>query len=152
LLDFNITPQRDVDLGFNTKLEKSVVTALVSSVYKTGYYIKLMFEFIGMLFTGQVGSEAVGGPVQVISMIGESAKLGLYPLLNLLAFISVNLGFMNLLPIPALDGSKLVFLIIEKVRGKKIPIEKEGFVHFIGFVLLITLMIFITYKDIVRLF
>jgi len=152
LLTFNLTPQKELDLGFNTKVEKSIVTAVVSSVYKTGYYIKLMFEFIGMLFTGKVGSEAVGGPVMVISMIGEQAKLGIYPLLNLLAFISVNLGFMNLLPIPALDGSKLVFLIIEKVRGKKIPIEKEGFVHFVGFVLLISLMIFITYKDIVRLF
>ncbi len=152
LLTFNLTPQKELDIGFNTKVEKSIVTAVVSSIYKTGYYIKLMFEFIGMLFTGKVGSEAVGGPVMVISMIGEQAKLGLYPLLNLLAFISVNLGFMNLLPIPALDGSKLVFLIIEKVRGKKIPIEKEGFVHFVGFVLLISLMIFITYKDIVRLF
>ena len=105
-----------------------------------------------MLFTGKVGSDAVGGPVQVISMIGESAKIGMYALLNLLAFISVNLGFMNLLPIPALDGSKLVFLIIEKVRGKKIPIETEGLAHFIGFVLLITLMIFVTYKDIMMLF
>lgn len=151
-LTFDLTPQKELDLGFNTKVEKSFVTAVVSSLYKTGYYIKLMFEFIGMLFTGKVGSEAVGGPVMVISMIGEQAKLGFYPLLNLLAFISVNLGFMNLLPIPALDGSKLVFLIIEKVRGKKIPIEKEGFVHFVGFVLLISLMIFITYKDIVRLF
>lgn len=151
-LTFDLTPQKELDLGFSTKVEKSFVTAVVSSIYKTGYYIKLMFEFIGMLFTGKVGSEAVGGPVMVISMIGEQAKLGFYPLLNLLAFISVNLGFMNLLPIPALDGSKLVFLIIEKVRGKKIPIEKEGFVHFVGFVLLISLMIFITYKDIVRLF
>ncbi len=152
LLNFSIVPQKELEIGFNTKIEKSIVTAFVSSIYKTGYYIKLMFGFIGMLITGKVGSEAVGGPVMVISMIGESAKLGIYPLLNLLAFISVNLGFMNLLPIPALDGSKIVFLIIEKVRGKKIPIEKEGFVHFIGFVLLISLMIFITYKDIVRLF
>ena len=152
LLTFNITPLKELNVGFNTKTEKSLVTGVVSSFYKTGYYIKLMLEFIGKLFTGQVGSEAVGGPVMVISMIGESARYGFESLLNLLAFISVNLGFMNLLPIPALDGSKLVFLIIEKVRGKKIPIEKEGFVHFIGFVLLISLMIFITYKDIVRLF
>ena len=115
-----------------------------------------MLNFIVMLFTGRVGTESLGGPVMVVSMIGDSAKLiatqGFYPLLNLLAFLSVNLGFMNLLPIPALDGSKLAFLLIEKVRGKKIPIEKEGFVHLIGFVLLISLMVFITYKDIMRLF
>lgn len=155
-LTFSIVPQKELQIGFDTKIEKSIITGIVSSFYKTIYYVKLMFNFIGMLVTGRVGAESVGGPVMVISMIGDSAKLittqGFYPLLNLLAFLSVNLGFMNLLPIPALDGSKLAFLLIEKVRGKKIPIEKEGFVHFIGFVLLISLMIFITYKDIMRLF
>lgn len=155
-LPFSIVPQKELQIGFDTKIEKSIITGIVSSFYKTIYYVKLMFNFIGMLVTGRVGAESVGGPVMVISMIGDSAKListqGLYPLLNLLAFLSVNLGFMNLLPIPALDGSKLAFLVIEKLRGKKIPIEKEGYVHFIGFVLLISLMIFITYKDIMRLF
>ncbi len=156
LMTFDVTPQRDLQIGFDTRIEKSIITGIVSSFYKTIYYIKLMFNFIGMLITGKVGTESVGGPVMVISMIGDSAKListqGFYPLLNLLAFLSVNLGFMNLLPIPALDGSKIVFLIIEKIRGKKIPIEKEGFVHLVGFVLLISLMIFITYKDIMKLF
>ena len=156
LLNFSVLPQKDLQIGFDTKIEKSILTGIVSSFYKTIYYVKLMFNFIGMLVTGRVGAESVGGPVMVISMIGDSAKLiktqGLYPLLNLLAFLSVNLGFMNLLPIPALDGSKIMFLIIEKLRGKKIPIEKEGFVHFVGFVLLISLMVFITYKDIMRLF
>jgi regulator of sigma E protease len=155
-LPFSIVPQKELQIGFDTKIEKSIITGIVSSFYKTIYYVKLMFNFIGMLVTGRVGAESVGGPVMVISMIGDSAKLittqGLYPLLNLLAFLSVNLGFMNLLPIPALDGSKIVFLFIEKLRGKKIPTEKEGFVHFIGFVLLISLMLFITYKDIMRLF
>lgn len=156
LLNFSVVPQKDLQIGFDTKIEKSILTGIVSSFYKTIHYVKLMFNFIGMLVTGRVGAESVGGPVMVISMIGDSAKLiktqGLYPLLNLLAFLSVNLGFMNLLPIPALDGSKIMFLLIEKLRGKKIPIEKEGFVHFVGFVLLISLMVFITYKDIMRLF
>lgn len=155
-ITFSVVPQKELQIGFDTKIEKSILTGIVSSFYKTIYYVKLMFNFIGMLVTGRVGAESVGGPVMVISMIGNSAKLittqGFYPLLNLLAFLSVNLGFINLLPIPALDGSKIMFLFIEKLRGKKIPIEKEGFVHFIGFVLLISLMIFITYKDIMRLF
>ncbi len=155
-LNFNVIPQKELQIGFDTKIEKSILTGIVSSFYKTIYYVKLMFNFIIMLITGRVGTESLGGPVMVISMIGDSAKMittqGFYPLLNLLAFLSVNLGFMNLLPIPALDGSKLAFLLIEKVRGKKIPIEKEGFVHLVGFVLLISLMIFITYKDIMRLF
>lgn len=150
-LSFSIVPEKELQLGFVTKTERNIVTCVVSSFYKTGYYIKLMFDFIGRLFTGGVSSDDVGGPVQVITMIGETAKISIIALLNLAAFISINLGFMNLLPIPALDGSKLVFLIIEKIRGKKIPVEKEGFIHFIGFVCLIVLMVFITYKDIIKL-
>lgn len=151
VLSFNVEPQKSLTLGFNTKIERSFSTVIMSSFYKIGYYIELMFEFLGNLIVGKVGSDQLGGPVQVISMVGETAKMGLYSLLNFAAFISINLGFMNLLPIPALDGSKLVFLTIEKIRGKKIPVEKEGFVHFIGFVVLISFMIFITYKDIIKL-
>lgn len=152
ILEFETTPTNQISVRYNTKIEKSFMSAFASSAYKTVYYIKLMFDVIIKLVTGQLGGDAVGGPVMVISMVGEAAKSGILSVLNLAAFISINLGFMNLLPIPALDGSKLVFLIIEAVRGKAIPIEKEGFVHFVGFVVLITLMIFITYKDVLRLF
>lgn len=151
ILEFVVTPQKQVVTGFNTKVEKSIVSAIVSSIYKTVYYIKLMFEFIFKLITGQLGSEGLAGPVGVISMVGETAKLGWKPLLNFAAFISINLGFMNLLPIPALDGSRLLFLLYEGVRKKRIPAEKEGFAHFVGFLFLITIMIMITYKDIVKL-
>lgn len=149
---YNVTAVPSPQLMFNTTIEKSIMTTISSSIYKTGYYIRLMFEVIGKLITGNMKEGSVGGPVQIVSMIGETTKLGVYPLLNLVALLSINLGFFNLLPIPALDGSKLVFLIIEKIRGKKIPVEKEGIVHFIGFVCLITLMVFVTYKDIMRLF
>lgn len=152
ILDFNIVPQTQISVKFNTQLEKSFMTAISSSAYKTVYYIELMFKTISQLITGKLGSDALGGPVMVISMVGEAAESGILSLLNLAAFISINLGFMNLLPIPALDGSKLVFLIVEAVRGKAIPIEKEGYIHFIGFVVLIGFMIFITYKDLMRLF
>lgn len=150
--EFIMNAEKQTSMMFNTVLEKSFLTALVSSAYKTVYYIQLMFDVIFKMITGKLGSDAVGGPVMVINMVGEAAKTGILPLLNLAAFISINLGFMNLLPIPALDGSKLMFLIIEAIRGKAIPIEKESFVHFVGFILLITLMIFITYKDIMRIF
>lgn len=150
--DFNIVPQTQITVRFNTQLEKSFITAISSSAYKTVYYIELMFKTISQLVTGKLGSDALGGPVMVITMVGEAAESGILSLLNLAAFISINLGFMNLLPIPALDGSKLVFLIVEAIRGKSIPVEKEGYIHFIGFVALIGFMIFITYKDILRLF
>lgn len=151
-MDFTIVPQTQISVKFNTMLDKSFSSAISSSAYKTVYYIKLMFKTIVQLVTGKLGSDSLGGPVMVISMVGEAAESGILSLLNLAAFISINLGFMNLLPIPALDGSKLVFLVVEGIRGKSIPVEKEGYIHFIGFVMLIGFMLFITYKDILRLF
>ena len=73
-------------------------------------------------------------------------------LCNIALLLSVNLGVLNLLPLPALDGGRLVFMLIEAVRGKPIPPEKEGMVHFAGFVALMVLMVFVLYNDIVRLF
>jgi regulator of sigma E protease len=150
-LTFNVVPDNQISLGYYTKVEKSFFDIVLGSLHKTFYYVKLMFRFIAMLIGGEVGSEAIAGPVGIISMIGQAADLGLYPLLNLAAFISINLGFVNLLPIPALDGSRIMFLIIEKIRGKRIPPEKEGYIHFVGFVLLIALMFFVLYNDITRL-
>jgi regulator of sigma E protease len=150
--NIEVEPEEQIWVRYNTQVEKSFVTAVASSAYKTVYYIKLMFSTISQLLTGGIGSDALGGPVMVISMVGEAAESGILSLLNLAAFISINLGFMNLLPIPALDGSKLVFLVVEAIRGKAIPIEKESYVHFIGFIVLIAFMLFITYKDILRLF
>ncbi len=152
ILDYNINLQEQISVRFNTQLEKSFMTAISSSMYKTVYYIELMFKTISQLVSGKLGSDALGGPVMVISMVGEAAESGILSLLSLAAFISINLGFMNLLPVPALDGSKLIFLAIEGIRGKAIPIEKEGYIHFIGFVFLIGFMLFITYKDILRVF
>jgi len=86
----------------------------------------------------------------VISAVNQAANQGIISLLYLLAFISVNLGFINLLPFPALDGGRIVFLIIELVRGKPIDQKKEGLIHFIGLILLFALMIFVTYNDILR--
>jgi len=152
IIDYNIELQEQISVRFNTQLEKSFMTAISSSMYKTVYYIELMFKTIRQLVTGRLGSDALGGPVMVISMVGEAAQSGILSLLSLAAFISINLGFMNLLPIPALDGSKLIFLAIEGIRGKALPAEKEGYIHFIGFVFLIGFMLFITYKDILRVF
>jgi len=150
-LNFEVEPINQLTVGFYTEIEKNIISAIYGSLFKTVFYIKLMFQFILMLFTGSVGTESIAGPVGIISMVGEAAKIGLYPLINLAAFISINLGFMNLLPIPALDGSRLVFILWEGISGKRIPPEKEGYVHFIGFVFLMALMFFILYKDILKL-
>ena len=152
IIDYSIDLVEQISVRFNTELEKSFMTAISSSMYKTVYYIELMFKTIRLLVTGKLGSDALGGPVMVISMVGEAAQNGILSLLSLAAFISINLGFMNLLPVPALDGSKLIFLAVEGIRGKALPMEKEGYIHFIGFVFLIGFMLFITYKDILRIF
>ena len=104
---------------------------------------------IFQVFTGQAPLD-VTGPVGIIFVIGEVAQTGFVNLLLLMALISISLGIMNLLPIPALDGGRLFFLLVEVVRGKRIDPDKEGFVHFIGFALLILLILFITYQDLLR--
>ena len=153
-IDYTLVPDVTDDnvliIGFRPVMEKSFLSSVKGGFQKTGFMIQLMFEFFRMLFRGQVGANELSGPVGVIYVIGEQAKHGIINLLYLMGFISVNLGFFNLLPIPALDGSRIIFLFIEILRGKPIDPEKEGFVHFIGFVLLIGLMIVVTYKDIVR--
>ena len=102
------------------------------------------------MISGQMAVD-VAGPVGVISIVGQAAETGWQNLLILTAFLCINLGVINLLPIPALDGSRLVFLAVEGVRRKPLPREKEGMIHFIGFALLIGLMVIITFQDVLRL-
>ena len=105
-----------------------------------------------MLFKGQ-GVEDVTGPVGTVYVIQEVTQQGGFEVyLELLALISVNLGVMNLLPIPGLDGSRLLFLLVEAVRRKPVRRELEGAIHAAGFILLMGLMVLLTYKDIMRFF
>ena len=154
-ISYVLHPKKDkeedrVIIGIVPVSEKTLIRAVKAGFERTGFTLKLMFEFIQMAFKGEVGREDLSGPVGVIHTIGEAAKYGFLNVLNLMGFISVNLGFFNLLPLPALDGSRVVFLIIELIRGKAIDPEKEGIIHLVGFVLLIMLMISVTYSDIIR--
>ena len=114
-----------------------------------------MITFLVQLVTGTVpgGIEgSVSGPIGVISIVADATKAGLINVLYLASVISLNLGVLNLLPIPALDGGRLFFLAIEFIRGgKKIDPNKEGMINMIGFSALMLFMLFITYKDIVKL-
>ncbi|HLR21409.1 MAG TPA: RIP metalloprotease RseP [Tissierellaceae bacterium] len=138
-------------IGIVPKHQKSLIYGIKGGIQQTGMFVKLMFEFVAMTFKGQVSTNDLAGPVGVINEVGKAAKMGYTNLLLLLGFISVNLGFFNLLPIPALDGSRLVFIAIELIRGKPINADKENFIHMIGFMLLIILMLVVTYKDLFRL-
>jgi len=126
------------------------LSALYRGVSHTGRIALLWAHSLGMLLRGQ-GTAEVAGPVGIIGMIGEQARQGLANLIWLAAVLSANLGFINLLPIPALDGSRLVFLAVEGVRGRPMDPEKENFIHLVGFALLILLILLVTYRDIQRL-
>ena len=139
-------------VGISPASEKSPGKSLVYGTKQTLVMLGDMLNFLGKLFTGKAGDEGVVGPVGIISAVGEAAKTGFENVIYLAAVISLNLGLINLLPIPALDGSRIIFQVIELVRGKRIDPDKEGFIHMIGMILLLALMLFITSKDILRLF
>ena len=115
-----------------------------------------MLIFIGQLFTGTIpgGFEnSVSGPVGVIGIVSDAAKMGIFNLIYIASVISLNLGIINLIPLPALDGGRLLFLGIEALRGgKKFDPNKEAMINLVGLGALMTFMVFITYKDIIRLF
>ena len=114
-------------------------------------FVKMMLDALkNLVFHGE-GVDEMAGPVGIISVVSEVAREGFYMVLYILFVISLNLGLMNLLPLPALDGGRLVFLIVEAIRRKPIPPEKEGMVHGVGMLLLLGLILVITYQDIVRL-
>lgn len=93
----------------------------------------------------------LGGPVRVVSEIGKAAEFGVFQVMQLAAFLSINLGLFNLFPIPALDGSRVLFLAWEKISGRPVEPSRESFIHLIGFGLLLLLMVVITYNDVVTL-
>jgi regulator of sigma E protease len=131
-----------VKLGLFSSIVLGVQQALTVAV--------LIITSLVKMISGQMPAE-VAGPVGIVHMAGEAARLGLASVLSFTGLLSLNLGIINLLPIPALDGSRLLFLGIEWIRGRPVNPEKENFIHLIGFAALIFLMIAITYQDILRL-
>lgn len=149
--------------GFSRTVQREKGGALETVGYSCAeirYWLKATVESLKMLIGGQVGLEEMSGPVGIVSTIGDTYKESrvdgwYYVTMNMIMIailLSVNLGVMNLLPIPALDGGRLVFLVLEAIRGKAIPQEKESMVHFTGFVLLMGLMAVILFSDLHKLF
>lgn len=136
-----------------------VIGTVRYGAYTVKYWITYTVDSLKMLISGKVGVKDLSGPVGIVSAVDdvyqETAPAGMavviLNLLNIGVLLTANLGVMNLLPLPALDGGRLVFLIIEAVRGKRVPPEKEGMVHFAGFVLLMALMVVIMFNDILKL-
>jgi regulator of sigma E protease len=131
--------------------KQGVLTSVKLGFVRTYDFTVLMVQSLGMLFSGAASASDLAGPVGITVMVGEAAQGGMLYLLAFMAFLSINLGVLNLLPIPALDGSRIMFAVIEAVRRKPIAPEKEGFIHWIGFMFLMLLIVLVTYNDIVRL-
>ena len=136
---------------------RSTPLPLGTAVTKAWSYCKdagtAVFDALSGLFTDPEIRDQVAGPVGTIQVVSQAVKKdGFDAFISLLVMISVNLGIMNLLPIPGLDGSRIVFHLIEAVRGKPIKPEREALVHFIGMIFLLGLMVFFTFKDVARIF
>ncbi len=110
-----------------------------------------MAAFFGQIFTGKAQFSDVAGPVGIAGLVGDATRLGLVYLISFTALISINLAVINLIPFPALDGGRVLFVIIEKIKGSAIKPQVANVINSVGFLLLILLMIVITYHDILRL-
>lgn len=136
-------------IGIYPQYKKDLVTAVKNGFVNTFVWTGAMLHSFVGLITGAISTKEVVGPIGIINVVGQVANTGqILNLIGLTAMISLNLAILNLLPIPALDGGRLLFLVVQGVIGRKLDPEKEGFIHFIGFVFLIGIMILVTFKDI----
>ena len=131
--------------------EMGLIAAFKYAFTKTISLIQQMGYIIFYLITGQLSINSLSGPVGIYNVVGMASAAGIVSLLYLTAYISINVGFINFLPIPAFDGGRIIFLLVEKVKGKPVNPKFENTLHTIGFFLLMALMILITYNDIIRL-
>ncbi len=140
--------------GFSLSDEKSYgfLEAIEYGFTKFLNIIEQMFIIIVYLFTGNLSLNTLSGPIGIFDVVGQSANEGILNIIFLIGYLSVNVGIINLLPIPAFDGGRLVFLVIELITKKPISPRIENIIHFVGFVFLMGLMVIITYNDILRFF
>ncbi len=139
-------------IGLVGKKKYGLVNSVKYTFVKTGSLFKQMWITIKSLFTGGIKVTQLSGPVGIYSIVGEQAKAGYSSILYLMAFLSINVGFINLLPLPAFDGGHILFIIIEKIKGSPVTPKVENMIHTVGLFLLMALMVYITFNDILRLF
>jgi regulator of sigma E protease len=137
-------------VGITSKLEHSIWKSIQAGVVNTWQLAKDMLGYLVLLFTGGGSINDLVGPVGIVSIINDQAKLGLLYIANLTAIISLNLGIVNLLPLPALDGGRLLFMVLRIFTGKAISDETEAKIHFAGLMLLFALMIYLVIQDVDR--
>lgn len=139
-------------IGMQQEVEHGFLAAIQFTYKKTISVFKQMGVTVGYLFTGGISISQLSGPVGIFSIVGDQSSAGIMNIIYLVAFLSINVGFINLLPIPAFDGGHILFIIIEKIKGSPVNPETENKIHTIGLFLLMLLMVVITFNDILRLF
>lgn len=141
-----------IGVQYKSPLEKNPIGAIFFGAEQTYEWTKRIFTILGTLVTGSFSIDDLSGPVGIYKATETVAQSGVYNLMHWAAILSINLGIMNLLPLPALDGGRLLFFLFEAIRGKPVDKQKEGMVHFVGIMLLMVLMVVVTWNDIQRFF
>lgn len=134
-------------IGITPSYERNIIQSASISLEQMGNVFKELYRFITRQLPDEVEAELVG-PVGIVKMIGEQSRLGLMNLTLFAAMISINLGIFNLLPFPALDGGRIIFILIEMIKGSPVDPEKEGMVHMVGIIILLSLMVFLVFRDV----
>lgn len=157
-LSFEIIPEyypeyerRLIGVSPSTELVRyNPLTSFALGAQRVVVIIGLIFRTLGGMVMGQVPAQFTG-PVGIVQYVGEATELGIIPFVSLTALLGINLALFNLFPIPALDGGRLIFIVIERIRKKPVKVEFQEFIHYIGFLILIILMFLVTYQDILRI-
>ncbi|MBZ5482915.1 RIP metalloprotease RseP [Bacillus sp. T_4] len=138
-------------VGIEINYIHSVKDSLLYAKEKTVTYTIVIIQSLKDLVIGNLSWENLSGPVGIYKVTDTVSHLGIYPILNFAAFISINLGIVNLIPIPALDGGRILLILLEAIRGKSLPQQAESIIHLTGFVILMLVMLLVTWKDIMNL-
>lgn len=137
-------------IGIKSQIIKyQLIDSFIFAFKRTVWFTASIIGGIVMMIKGTTAVE-ITGPIGIIHLVGEAAKYGIFNLLQLASYISINLGLINLLPIPALDGGRIIFILVELIRGEPLDPDKEGLIHFIGFAFLMLLMALIIFKDLTK--
>lgn len=157
-----LTPQKQEDedgnisylvgIGIDSTVKRGFMPSLKYAVETTISLYRLMLKTLKALVTGAFSVKDLSGPVGIYSVVDSQAEQGFKNILYLVAYLSMNVGVINLIPFPAFDGGRVLFLIIEKIRRKPIKAKTEGMINSIGFILLMLLMVFVTISDVIKLF
>lgn len=160
----NLTPQLIVGVdssgkeiekyavGITCKISHNPLKAVVSGTQSTWNITKLMFSALGDLFSGKASPDELSGPVGMVQMVSQTSQYGFWYYGFLTSLICVNLAVINMLPLPALDGGRIIFVLYTMITGKPVSQKVEGTIHFVGLALLLVLMVYVTVNDVTRIF